>query len=659
MRTSLLAILAAASIASAASAAEPVTLGLPHQGRLLGDRDVPVTGVLDVTFTLFRSRAGSDAVWEERRQVAFDDGFYSVVLGDPDTSGAPPLTQDLFDGPLYLEVRIGHEIVLEPRLSVGLVPFSARALRADSMKGGVIDGATITGGTIAGSRIDGAAISGGSLKDAAIQGGTIQGAALTGGTLRQTAIENAQITGGSLKDAALQGATITGGTLRDAAIDASTLALGGVPMSANVVSRDGDVMTGPLAAPSFESTRTDAPPLTVASRQMVANLNAELLGGLNAGEFWAKSEFAPGDYWAKSEFSPGNYWAKSELNPGDYVRLDAYLAEDHTNLVNNGSMENWFGAPMGGYIATPPNWWSQIGSWPASAVSGFSTGAGHASERSLAFADGDVTRRLGAYQTLLGSVDGLQGQRFTMSVHARRTSGVAQGQVCLTERADLTGGTCATLSGSSEWTRATLTHVLSAGAEKLSVVLYPTGAGADERATYEFDSVMVVQGARALSYRPSRADATASGLVGYFAGECPKGWQELTAARGRVVVGRPQNGTVLGTQGNALGDQAQRTITEVPAHTHTINGQTVTTSSDGSHSHTYWDQAARSCDGTAKGVDYTCGEPGFLTDLQRTSNAAGTHNHTVALPQLTTNSTGASAVDVTMPYVQLTACQAL
>lgn len=64
-------------------------------------------------------------------------------------------------------------------------------------------------------------------------------------------------------------------------------------------------------------------------------------------------------------------------------------------------------------------------------------------------------------------------------------------------------------------------------------------------------------------------DATApTGAVMFFnLATCPTGWSELTAARGRYLVGLPSGGTLAGTAGTALGDLENR---PTGAHTHTI-----------------------------------------------------------------------------------------
>ena len=62
----------------------------------------------------------------------------------------------------------------------------------------------------------------------------------------------------------------------------------------------------------------------------------------------------------------------------------------------------------------------------------------------------------------------------------------------------------------------------------------------------------------------SAAQAGASlpaGMIAAFNAACPAGWTELTAARGRVIVGLPASGTLAATVGTALTDAQDRSVT--------------------------------------------------------------------------------------------------
>lgn len=144
------------------------------------------------------------------------------------------------------------------------------------------------------------------------------------------------------------------------------------------------------------------------------------------------------------------------------------------------------------------------------------------------------------------------------------------------------------------------------------------------------------------------------GMIALFpATTCPSGWSEVTQTRGRVVVGNVAGATpISNTVGTAFTTSGQtRTITDVPAHTHSINS--LTTSSSGSHTHgttsTYgfWEGQTGGAYGFASGTAY-------YTNDNPNTGSAGAHTHTVSG---NTASTGLASVDVTMPYIQLLYCK--
>lgn len=171
---------------------------------------------------------------------------------------------------------------------------------------------------------------------------------------------------------------------------------------------------------------------------------------------------------------------------------------------------------------------------------------------------------------------------------------------------------------------------------------------------------------------------------------CPAGWSELPEARGRTFVGMNGSaGTLRGEVGTPLGNMGARTINEVPNHTHgvgTLSGTAGSTGSTHSHpvpevttggvsssSHNH-SMALGNGEGTSSvRVQYSrnpvpSGVPtsmntGFDTVPHthtvpaHTTSTSGSHTHAVTLTGSTGNNAGGvTAVDVTMPYVQLLVC---
>ncbi|MBI2577206.1 hypothetical protein HYV84_08400 [Candidatus Woesearchaeota archaeon] len=148
-----------------------------------------------------------------------------------------------------------------------------------------------------------------------------------------------------------------------------------------------------------------------------------------------------------------------------------------------------------------------------------------------------------------------------------------------------------------------------------------------------------------------------SGAVIFYDGtSCPAGWSRLSGSQGRVIVGLTDNAEdpdVKATVGAALSNKGKKTITEVPAHTHSVNPPSTASSSSGAHTHDYqtWKGDAR------YDIEGDGGHAVSYSADSRTTTSAGAHTHTVDIASFTSGSTGASSVDVTMPYIQLLVCK--
>ena len=150
----------------------------------------------------------------------------------------------------------------------------------------------------------------------------------------------------------------------------------------------------------------------------------------------------------------------------------------------------------------------------------------------------------------------------------------------------------------------------------------------------------------------SLEDAVPTGAVMAFKlAKCPPGWSILGAAQGRVLVGLPAGGTLDFTYGSSLTDKTGRFITDVPAHTHSIDPPSTNTNSTGAHAHTVR-VGGGDWGGNFGGVaDSDSGEKGT-----RNTNNTGAHTHSVDIVAFSSASSGKAQVDVTMPYLQLLYC---
>ena len=89
-----------------------------YQGFLTDEEGDPVSGYVNIQFTIYDSEEEGTSLWEEGQSVLATDGLISTTLGI-----STPLTPDVFtSGTAYLEVEIDGDVML-PRLPMGSVPY--------------------------------------------------------------------------------------------------------------------------------------------------------------------------------------------------------------------------------------------------------------------------------------------------------------------------------------------------------------------------------------------------------------------------------------------------------------------------------------------------------------------------------------------------------
>jgi len=95
----------------------------------------PVTGTVDVTFSLYSTEAGGEPLWFETQSVQADDlGRYTALLGAMHTDGLPV---DLFtSGEVrWMGIQVGAEAEQQPRVLLVSVPYALKAGDAETLGG--------------------------------------------------------------------------------------------------------------------------------------------------------------------------------------------------------------------------------------------------------------------------------------------------------------------------------------------------------------------------------------------------------------------------------------------------------------------------------------------------------------------------------------------
>ena len=100
------------------------------QGKLLDLTGTPISGTVDITFSIYNVTSGGSSFWSEIQSVVVSsDGVYSVLLGSEN-----PI--DLgFNEDYWLGIKVGSDSEMTPRLRLGSSPYSFLSEEANSLSG--------------------------------------------------------------------------------------------------------------------------------------------------------------------------------------------------------------------------------------------------------------------------------------------------------------------------------------------------------------------------------------------------------------------------------------------------------------------------------------------------------------------------------------------
>ncbi|WP_437910363.1 collagen-like protein [Sorangium sp. So ce327] len=130
---------AVTALSGPAAAAVPVTI--THQGRLFDSVGQPIDDTLDVVFAFYDAPDAPVPVWSELHTITFDQGYFSVDLGE-----LAPVDKPVFDGAArYLGITVGDDPEMVPRAKIASVPY---ALQASNVAGDITPNSISIGGRL-------------------------------------------------------------------------------------------------------------------------------------------------------------------------------------------------------------------------------------------------------------------------------------------------------------------------------------------------------------------------------------------------------------------------------------------------------------------------------------------------------------------------------
>jgi hypothetical protein len=187
---------------------------IPFQGLLTDSDGAPLPdGNYSVTFRLYASQNGGEALWTEAKLTALSSGLFATQLGDLAT-----LEVLIFEEPYWLGVQVGGGSELEPRIPLGSTPRSI-------WSSNVADGA-ITAPKLADQAVTASKVAVGAITTTALGNGVVTQSKLAPASVSTSALANQAVATVKLADA-----SVTSTKLGDLAVTSAKLAEGAVTSS--------------------------------------------------------------------------------------------------------------------------------------------------------------------------------------------------------------------------------------------------------------------------------------------------------------------------------------------------------------------------------------------------------------------------------------------
>src|SRR6266481_293217 len=136
----------------------PVPRLVKFAGTMKDELGKPRTGVVGVTFAIYKEQEGGSALWLETQNAELDEqGRYTVLLGSTKNEGLP-LELFISGEPRWLGVQVNLPKELEqPRVLLVSVPYALKAADAETLGGMPASAFALAApsGTVAGASVSG------------------------------------------------------------------------------------------------------------------------------------------------------------------------------------------------------------------------------------------------------------------------------------------------------------------------------------------------------------------------------------------------------------------------------------------------------------------------------------------------------------------------
>jgi parallel beta-helix repeat protein len=294
---------------------------ISYQGSLSDSAGNPVNAALEMMFSLYDSPTAAVPLWREPVDVTVQNGTFSVVLGT-----IVPLDAALFEIPLYLGILVDADAEMTPRQALTAVGY---AFRAKTVESDTLSALGCAPGQIAswnGSAWACAADNTGGVASDLVCATCVSTGELAFDTATQPELDGHGATAGAHHSRYTNAEAVAAAGPHVSSVDG--LSGGGIGGSVAVHG-------GLLVAGQLTSTLATGAPLSVASSDLVTNLNADRLDSLQASEIVAAAQDEVRTPISALPFTisvPGSYYLTGDLAVPDKLVNGITVNADHVTI---------------------------------------------------------------------------------------------------------------------------------------------------------------------------------------------------------------------------------------------------------------------------------------------------------------------------------------
>lgn len=160
---------------------------LNFQGKLTNADGTVETGTTakTITFSIYSTESGGQAVWTETQSVTVTDGVFNVLLGSVNA-----FSETVFTGSeaRYLGIKVGDEQEMIPRFRITSVAYAIQATKANTIVDGAVTAESLSDNAVTSQKIQDGQVKEADIANDAVSASKIKNAAVETDAIRDGAV---------------------------------------------------------------------------------------------------------------------------------------------------------------------------------------------------------------------------------------------------------------------------------------------------------------------------------------------------------------------------------------------------------------------------------------------------------------------------------------